>query len=226
MKKFLAVVFVLSFVASGFAQDGSLSDINSQNYVNEDGASSTVYDPENPVLTGTEGAKVFASDPFEGITFPLVVYFGPDAVDFSKPDLLDEELTAQNAAIFEQVIALLNDNPEYRLVIEGHANVVLQTKAELKVLDTMSLQRAQAVAQYLMEGGIERKSLIVAFAGGSLPLESFDNHDGWYKNRRVELSFAKNGETVAKPTETEPAADSDDAVVVGETDTAAAQPLA
>lgn len=215
MKKFLAITCALSFAVAVFAQSGNVSDIDAQNYVTTDSDSARDYDPENPVLTGSEGAKLFTPiDPLEGIKFPLVVYFGPDAVDFSKPDILDEELAAGNAAIFDQVVAILTENPEYRLVIEGHANVVLQTKAEVKELETMSLQRAQTVAQLLMERGIERKNLVVAFAGGELPVAPFADHDSWYKNRRVEISFTKS--TVESPV---PAAEP------ATTDAGAVQPL-
>ena len=88
-----------------------------------------------------------------------------------------------NQLILIQVVQLLHDNPEHRLLIDGHANSVLGTaREERDALLPLSRQRAEAVANYLVEYfGISRNRLIISGAGGSFPL----NDDDGTQNRRV-----------------------------------------
>ena len=88
-----------------------------------------------------------------------------------------------NQLILIQVVELLQDNPEYRLLIDGHANSVLGTaREERDALLPLSRQRAEAVANFLVEYyGISRNRLIIAGAGGGFPI---DDNDGT-QNRRV-----------------------------------------
>ena len=88
-----------------------------------------------------------------------------------------------NQLILIQVVQLLLDNPEHRILIDGHANPVAGTAREQRTsLVPLSTQRAEAVANFLVEYyGISRNRLILAGAGGSFPL---DDKDGT-QNRRV-----------------------------------------
>ena len=88
-----------------------------------------------------------------------------------------------NQLILLQVVQLLLDNPEHRILIDGHANSVVGTSREERdTLLPLSKQRAEAVANYLVEYyGISRNRLIISSAGGSFPL---DDRDG-AQNRRV-----------------------------------------
>jgi len=52
----------------------------------------------------------------------------------------------------------------------------------------LSLRRAQAVADYMVAGGIDRNRLRVEGFGEKQPIASNDTDDGRAQNRRVELN--------------------------------------
>jgi len=85
--------------------------------------------------------------------------------------------------IFDEVVAILNDNPSLRIVIEGHTDNV-GTKAYNRKL---SLERAKAVQGYLVRKGIQKDRLSTAGYGCSTPKASNETAEGRALNRRVKL---------------------------------------
>ena len=92
------------------------------------------------------------------------------------------ELALENQKVLIEVAQLLLDNPQYRLLIDGHANPVLKTsREETEALTPLSLQRARAVANYLVElYKIDRQRLILSGAGGR-----YSSGNDAAQNRRV-----------------------------------------
>jgi outer membrane protein OmpA-like peptidoglycan-associated protein len=98
------------------------------------------------------------------------------------------ELALQNQKALTEIAETMLKNPQYRLLIDGHANPVLKTpNEETESLIPLSLQRATAVANYLVEMyRIDRQRLIIVGAGGKYP----SGNDA-AQNRRVNFLTIK-----------------------------------
>ena len=83
----------------------------------------------------------------------------------------------------DRIAEFLKTNPEISIKIQGHTDSV-GTKA---YNDILSLQRARAVKNYLIEKGIENHRLFSQGFGYSKPRESNKTGKGCALNRRVEL---------------------------------------
>jgi hypothetical protein len=81
---------------------------------------------------------------------------------------VNPELALQNQKVLTEIDQILLENPQYSILIDGHANPVLKTaREETATLSPLSLQRATAVANALVElYRIDRRRMILAGAGG------------------------------------------------------------
>jgi len=95
----------------------------------------------------------------------LQIFFPANSANFKR---VSQELAQQNQNFLAEIAQILLDNPQYRILIDGHANPVLGTnKEEIETLTPLSLQRATTVANYLVETyKIDRQRLILTGAGG------------------------------------------------------------
>ena len=80
---------------------------------------------------------------------------------------------------------VMNENPEFKLKIEGHTDNVGDPATNLQ----LSKERAEAVKSYLMEQGVEEARITTLFYGETQPLASNDSEEGRAKNRRVEMTL-------------------------------------
>jgi outer membrane protein OmpA-like peptidoglycan-associated protein len=83
----------------------------------------------------------------------------------------------------EEVVKLLNDNPGWRMQVEGHTDNVGAKAANQK----LSEERAAAVVAWLASNGIERSRLTSKGFGDSVPVAENGTEEGRAKNRRVAL---------------------------------------
>src|SRR5690606_33398867 len=95
-----------------------------------------------------------------------------EAKDFDKINLtkiyFDEassELTPVSVSDIEKVAALMNENPNYTLVIVGHTDKV----EELKITGNVSQNRADAVKAKLVELGVDETKMSVASMKDAMP---------------------------------------------------------
>jgi flagellar motor protein MotB len=118
-----------------------------------------------PVIIALAGTPLIAQANPSGSLY--VVFPGNEA----SLGTVSTELAVQNAAAFESAARLLLANPRYRLLVDGHANPIRGTAAEERdLLKPLSLRRAQAVADFLVNYyGIKRSRLIIIASGGSAP---------------------------------------------------------
>jgi outer membrane protein OmpA-like peptidoglycan-associated protein len=98
--------------------------------------------------------------------------------DFDKATLRPDA-----APIIAQVVALLKDNPDLKLSIEGNTDNVGDHDYNVK----LSQQRAAAVVATLVKAGIAADRLTSAGNGPDKPVADNDTTEGRAKNRRVEL---------------------------------------
>ncbi|AHC15145.1 gliding motility-associated C-terminal domain-containing protein [Salinispira pacifica] len=107
---------------------------------------------------------------------PRIIVGGPTAVG------------QRNESIIERLIEVFSKYPQYRIVIEGHANNISGTeREEVEELQPLSTGRAQAVKDQLVERGMDPTRIDVVGRGGTMPLVPFSDEENRWKNRRVEF---------------------------------------
>ncbi|MDI3479647.1 MAG: hypothetical protein PWQ14_793, partial [Rikenellaceae bacterium] len=100
--------------------------------------------------------------------------------DFDKATIRPESKTE-----LENLIKLMNDNPNIKIEISGHTDNVGSASYNQK----LSESRAKAVVDYLIEHGIERSRLSYMGYGFEKPIASNDTEEGRQLNRRVEFKI-------------------------------------
>jgi outer membrane protein OmpA-like peptidoglycan-associated protein len=88
-------------------------------------------------------------------------------------------------ASLDDVFNLLINNGNLIVEIGGHTNLVMEDVASVR----LSTDRAKAVADYLVNKGIERKRLAVKGYGGSKPIEKEKTQAANRINQRVEIKI-------------------------------------
>jgi len=131
------------------------------------------------------------------IKIPSIV-FRANYADFVG---LSADIVARNEKVVARVAQILNKFPDYRILIEGHANNVgkmlgyPQAKIdaeETKELIPLSAGRAELVRTMLVKNGVDARRLSVEGLGSSKPVVSFSDVENRWKNRRVEFVLIKN----------------------------------
>jgi flagellar hook assembly protein FlgD/flagellar motor protein MotB len=122
------------------------------------------------------------------IQVPSII-FRENAADFNS---LPGATVDNNLRVLRRIAEILNKFRDYRVQVEGHANPVLRTQAEeTNELQPLSEARARAVVNMLVEFGVARGRLSSIGMGGSRPVVRYEDHDNWWKNRRVEFILIK-----------------------------------
>jgi len=94
------------------------------------------------------------------------------------------ELDADQKLLLDNLAELLNDRPDCKIELRGHATGVVGTPESNM---TFSILRAQNVADYLQSVGVAADRLIVKGFGMTQPIASNETLEGQAKNRRVEF---------------------------------------
>ena len=102
--------------------------------------------------------------------------------EFAKAILKPESFPELN-----RTVEFLKNNPNVEIEIAGHTDNIGSEITNLK----LSQKRAQAVADYLIEHGIDPKRLIVKGYGESRPIAFNNTEEGRAMNRRVEFKVLK-----------------------------------
>ena len=92
-------------------------------------------------------------------------------------------LKSESIVELDQVVALLKENPEVKILITGHTDNVGKPEDNLK----LSEGRALSVVNYLISKGISKDRLAHKGFGTTKPIAGNDSEDGRAKNRRTEL---------------------------------------
>ena len=95
------------------------------------------------------------------------------------------ELRTSSHALLDKVIEVANDCRSRRIVITGHTDATGNEDWNR----ALSLARAQAVADYLVHGGIRPQRLIVEGAGSTVPVADNATPYGRARNRRIEFEL-------------------------------------
>jgi len=99
--------------------------------------------------------------------------------DFDKSNI-----RADARPVLDEAISTLKEAGDIRVSVEGHTD----SRGTDEYNEGLSIRRANAVADYLEDGGITRSRLEVTGFGETKPIATNDTDDGRAQNRRVELN--------------------------------------
>ena len=92
-------------------------------------------------------------------------------------------IKSESETIVKQIVAMMKENPDLKISIEGHTDNVGNAAANL----ALSEQRAKAVMNALVAQGIAANRLSAVGFGQTKPATDNSTEEGRAKNRRVEL---------------------------------------
>ena len=107
------------------------------------------------------------------------------------------DTAAKNAATIRRLAEVFKKYDRYRILIEGHANLVnwddpLKAKREQEQeLIPLSKLRADSIRDALVQQGIEARRITTTGVGAAQPILPFDDLDNRWKNRRVEFILTR-----------------------------------
>ncbi|TAE68312.1 MAG: OmpA family protein [Bacteroidetes bacterium] len=104
--------------------------------------------------------------------------------DYGKATLQKKSIPELNS-----LIDFLQTHPNYHIEISGHTDNIGDAKANKE----LSLRRAEAVVNYVVEHGFVKKNRMIFIGlGEEKPIADNGNEEGRTKNRRVELKIVKD----------------------------------
>jgi flagellar hook assembly protein FlgD/flagellar motor protein MotB len=123
------------------------------------------------------------------IMVPSIVFRANEA-DFAG---LPQSVVDNNNRVLRRIAEILNKFRDYRVQVEGHANPTSKPvpAGEAQSDLTLSERRARATVDYLIGYGVIRGRLSAVGRGSTKPVIAFEDHDNWWKNRRVEFILIK-----------------------------------
>ena len=92
-------------------------------------------------------------------------------------------IKSSSFAILDQIAKVLDENPTYKVEIQGHTDNVGKEDANMK----LSEERAASVRDYLIKKGVDEKRMTSKGFGPTVPVASNTTAAGKAKNRRVEF---------------------------------------
>ncbi|HUS03200.1 MAG TPA: OmpA family protein, partial [Chitinophagaceae bacterium] len=95
------------------------------------------------------------------------------------------KLLAKSYPSLDNVVKILQDNPSYKVDIEGHTD----TTGTAEKNHVLSHDRANSVKAYLISKGIDESRISSAGFGFDRPIASNKTAAGKAKNRRVEMKL-------------------------------------
>ena len=99
------------------------------------------------------------------------------------------EVNPRFTPALDAVVALLINDPHLRVEIVGHTdNRGVDNKNQ-----ALSEQRADSVAQYMEQAGIDASRIQVHALGATQPVAGNDTATGRAQNRRVEITVVRSG---------------------------------
>ena len=100
------------------------------------------------------------------------------------------ELLPASYVALDEVVRILNENPDLLLDIEGHTDSV----GSSYINKQLSAKRASAIFNYLVSKGIDPNRIMTIGYGSEKPIADNSTEEGRAKNRRVEMKLkAKEG---------------------------------
>ncbi|MCK5165163.1 MAG: flagellar motor protein MotB [Desulfobacula sp.] len=102
-------------------------------------------------------------------------------------------LNSTAISIFDEIILILYDYPEYNINIKGHTDNTPISTAIFPSNWELSAVRATTVLKYLVSKGVKPRRLTATGYGEVMPLLPNTSEENRAQNRRVEFVLEKNG---------------------------------
>ena len=93
------------------------------------------------------------------------------------------KLLAKSFKSLKDVVQIMQENPTYRIDVDGHTSNTGGTELNKK----LSESRAKSVRQYLIDNGVDESKIIATGYGEERPIADNKTAAGRAKNRRVEM---------------------------------------
>jgi len=110
--------------------------------------------------------------------------------DYAKTILFDTgraSIKDESIAVLRSIIAILNEYPNSKFVVEGHTDSVGRETTNQRLSDS----RANAIKDYLTANGVDQFRLSSRGYGEAKPIASNRTRKGRAQNRRVEINLVK-----------------------------------
>ncbi|MCL1958116.1 MAG: OmpA family protein [Spirochaetes bacterium] len=145
------------------------------------------YTEQSNVNIDSDTQKINEPIPNE-IAYIDSVLFGADIEQYNVN--IDNNTQEHNELVLNEIAKTLKKNPNYRVIIEGHANPFVSNPSKANGLLSFSKRRADTVVEQLKVRDVDEKQMLVIAFGGTRPISSNKNYSD--KNRRVELIVFKD----------------------------------
>ncbi|MBN1686749.1 MAG: gliding motility-associated C-terminal domain-containing protein [Spirochaetales bacterium] len=122
------------------------------------------------------------------------IYFEPYTTNYLN---VPQAEARENLATLDKLAEILKRYPTYKIHVEGHAvriywdDPVRGPVEEKEALLPLSLGRAEAIREALVERGVRRDRITVEGFGGTRPVVPHSDLENRWKNRRVEFILGK-----------------------------------
>lgn len=139
-------------------------------------------EPKKPAMIDTTLTRPTTSSP--GIKADTLIVLGAEVLfEVNRSTLRSEHFAALNS-----IVDYLVSNPNRSVTISGHTDNTGNEKHNL----TLSKKRADVVAEYLVNNGVDVERVETSGLGSSKPIADNTTDQGKKKNRRVELLIHDN----------------------------------
>jgi OOP family OmpA-OmpF porin len=150
------------------------ASIAAQAPVTEDADADGILDNRDLCPDSPASAKVDSMGCAEDTAIKL------DGINFANDS---HELTQEARRILDRVAGVILQNPDLRLQVAGHTD----NQGDANYNQLLSMQRAEAVMDYLVAQGVSRNHIGAVGYGGQRPIADNSTAEGQQQNRRVEL---------------------------------------
>lgn len=96
------------------------------------------------------------------------------------------KLTQDSYQYLDQLVQLMNDNPDCWVKLDGHTD----STGSDAINNKLSQDRVDSIKFYLVDKGINPNRIVARGHGSSMPIAPNDTAEGRAKNRRVEINLA------------------------------------
>lgn len=101
-------------------------------------------------------------------------------------------ISAEGAAVLNQIVELMDDPPDVAIQIEGHTSAIRSDSTT--AAERISQARADAVLDYLVEAGVEPDRLATVASGEDDPVADNETDEGREQNRRATFSVTEGSD--------------------------------
>lgn len=127
--------------------------------------------PEEPGTAENNGCPVY-----EKVEFAIHIGFKSGKA----------KLTQDSYQYLDQLVQLMNDNPDCWVKLDGHTD----STGSDAINNKLSQDRVDAIKFYLVDKGINPNRIVARGHGSSMPIAPNDTAEGRAKNRRVDINLA------------------------------------